>query len=115
MAVRLDRAFLIDVGLGALPEVEQPAMLQYIYDTLASRVGLLLTERCSDEELDELEALINAGHAAATNAWLTANAPGQRRIVAEQLEALKVEIREQAPALLAVSGIDKAAPVGILE
>jgi hypothetical protein len=50
---KLDNQFLLDLGLGDLPEAQKKAFLQHIYSELEIRVGEKLTQGMNDAMLDE--------------------------------------------------------------
>ncbi len=58
---KLDDNLLQELGLGALPPAEKNQMLNHIYMTLETRVGVKLAEQMSPEQLDEFEKFIDTG------------------------------------------------------
>jgi len=72
---QLDEQFLIDVGLGNLPEEQKKPFLQHVYDQLEYRVGVRLSEGMSDAQLEEFEAIIDK-KPEVVDAWITQHAPG---------------------------------------
>lgn len=97
---KLDDNFLHSVGLGALPVDDKNQMLKHIYDTLELRVGMKLAEQMSDQQLDEFESYIDKKDDAGALKWLETNIPHYKQVVAEELEKLKAEIAQSAPAIL---------------
>jgi len=71
---QLDDQFLIDVGLGNLPEDQKKPFLQYTYDQLEYKVGIRLSEGMSDAQLEEFESIIDRKQDVITN-WIATNAP----------------------------------------
>jgi len=105
--IRLDRALLEELGLGALEGAVAKAFLEHIYETLEMRVGTELASAMSDEQLSEFEVFIDSGaeeDESAALAWLEDNLPSYRVVVGGVFEALKEEIRGLAPAILASMG-----------
>lgn len=100
---KLDDNLLQELGLGALPTEEKNKMLTHIYETLEMRVGMKLAEQMSNEQLDEFEGFINNNDEAGALKWLETNFPNYKQVVADELETLKKEIKQQAPDILAVS------------
>lgn len=100
---KLDDNLLKELGLGALPPDEKNKMLTHIYETLEMRVGMKLAEQMSNEQLDEFESFINNNDEAGALKWLETNFPNYKQVVADELEALKAEIRKQAPMILAAT------------
>ncbi len=100
---KLDDNLLRELGLGALPAHEKNRMLSHIYETLEMRVGMKLAEQMTNEQLDEFEAFIDKNDEAGALKWLETNFPNYKQVVADQLEALKGEIKAAAPQILAAS------------
>ncbi|OGL34745.1 hypothetical protein A3F05_04180 [Candidatus Saccharibacteria bacterium RIFCSPHIGHO2_12_FULL_47_17] len=97
---KLDDALLQELGLGNLPPAEKNKMLAHIYETLELRVGMKLAEQMSDAQLDEFEAFIDRNDEAGALKWLETNFPNYKDVVADELEKLKTEIKEQAPQIV---------------
>ncbi len=100
---KLDDQFLQDLGLGSLPTDEKNKMLAHIYETLEMRVGMKLAEQMTDEQLDEFEAYIDRKDEAGALKWLETNFPNYKQVVADELEALKNEIKSNAAAILSAA------------
>ncbi len=100
---KLDDNLLIELGLGALPAQEKNRMLNHIYETLEMRVGMKLAQRMTNQQLDEFEAFIDRNDEAGALKWLETNFPNYKQVVAEELEALKAEIKAASPQILAAS------------
>lgn len=101
--LKLDNNFLIELGLGALPEEEKKALLGHIFETLEMRVGMKLAERMTNEQLLEFEQFLDRGDDPGALKWLETNFPDYKQVVADELEALKAEIKASAPQILAAS------------
>lgn len=97
---QLDDNFLQDLGLGSLPAAEKNKMLAHIYETLELRVGMKLADQMSDQQLDEFEKYIDSNDEAGALKWLETNFPDYKKVVADELEKLKGEIRAQAPSIV---------------
>lgn len=100
---KLDDNLLRELGLGTLPADEKNRMLAHIYETLEMRVGMKLAEKMSNEQLDEFEKFIDNNDEAGALKWLETNFPNYKQVVADELEALKAEIKQAAPQILAAS------------
>ena len=74
---QLDDQFLIDVGLGALPEDQKKPFLQLTYDRLEYQVGIQLSDGMSDDQLKEFESIIDRDETV-INDWIAAHAPGYK-------------------------------------
>lgn len=97
---QLDDNLLRELGLGDLPAAEKNKMLAHIYETLELRVGMKLAEQMTDAQLDEFEGFIDRNDEAGALKWLETNFPDYKQVVADELEKLKAEIKEQAPAIM---------------
>src|SRR5947207_808029 len=97
---QLDDNLLRELGLGELPAAEKNKMLGHIYETLELRVGMKLAEQMTDAQLDEFEAFIDKNDEAGALKWLETNFPNYKDVVAEELEKLKAEIKQQAPQIV---------------
>jgi hypothetical protein len=97
---QLDDNLLHELGLGSLPPAEKNKMLGHIYETLELRVGMRLAEQWTDEQLDEFEGFIDRNDEAGALNWLETNFPDYKKVVAEELDRLKGEIKAQAPAIV---------------
>lgn len=100
---KLDDNLLRELGLGSLPAAEKNRMLSHIYETLEMRVGMKLAQRMTNEQLDEFEAFIDRSDEAGALKWLESNFPNYKQVVAEELDALKAEIKVAAPQIVAAS------------
>ncbi|HSW78624.1 MAG TPA: DUF5663 domain-containing protein [Candidatus Babeliales bacterium] len=97
---QLDDNLLRELGLGDLPGPEKNKMLAHIYETLELRVGMKLAEQMTDAQLDEFEGFIDRNDEAGALKWLETNFPHYKDVVAEELDKLKNEIKQQAPAIM---------------
>jgi hypothetical protein len=97
---QLDDNLLQELGLGNLPPAEKNKMLSHIYETLELRVGMRLAEQMTDAQLDEFEGFIDRNDEAGALHWLETNFPDYKKVVAEELEKLKSEIKSQAAAIV---------------
>lgn len=111
--LKLDNNLLDELGLGSLPEDQKRAMLQHIYETLELRVGTNLANQMTDQQLAEFEKFIDEGGDANQEQalqWLESNLPNYKQVVNDVFEALKGEIRQMAPQLVAASQQPAVAP-----
>lgn len=100
---KLDDNLLRELGLGGLPPAEKNKMLAHIFETLEMRVGMKLAEKMTNEQLDEFEGYIDRNDEAGALKWLETNFPNYKQVVADELEALKEEIKASASQILAAS------------
>jgi hypothetical protein len=97
---QLDDNLLRELGLGELPAAEKNKMLAHIYETLELRVGMKLAEQMTDAQLDEFEGFIDRNDEPGALKWLETNFPDYKQVVADELEKLKTEIKQQAPDII---------------
>jgi len=109
---QLDDNLLQELGLGSLPPAEKNKMLAHIYETLELRVGMRLAEQMTDAQLDEFEGFIDRNDEAGALHWLETNFPDYKKVVAEELEKLKGEIKAQAPAIVEATNAEMQANAG---
>jgi hypothetical protein len=107
---QLDDNLLRELGLGELPAAEKNKMLAHIYETLELRVGMKLAEQMTDGQLDDFEGFIDRNDEAGALKWLETNFPHYKDVVAAELEKLKAEIKQQAPAIMEATMADGQAP-----
>lgn len=100
---KLDNEFLTTLGLGGLPVDEKNRLLQMIYERLEMNVGMRLAEKMTDAQLDEFEGFIDRNDEPGALKWLEANFPNYKDVVAEELEKLKVEVKQAAPQIIAAA------------
>lgn len=104
---QLDDNLLKELGLGELPAAEKNKMLAHIYETLELRVGMKLAEQMTDAQLDEFEGFIDRNDEAGALKWLETNFPDYKQVVADELEKLKSEIKQQAPQIMQATLVDQ--------
>jgi hypothetical protein len=107
---QLDDNLLRELGLGDLPAEEKNKMLAHIYETLELRVGMKLAEQMSDAQLDEFESFIDRNDEAGALKWLETNFPDYKQVVADELDKLKAEIKQQAPQIMQATMADGSGP-----
>ncbi len=100
---KLDNNLLEELGLGDLPAEQKNSMLQHIYETLEMRVGMKLADQMSNDQLDEFEGFIDKNDEAGALKWLETNFPDYKKVVADELETLKTEIKGTANKILEAS------------
>lgn len=98
--MQIDENFLEELGLGALSAEDKQKYLNAINETLEIRIGSRLTTQLNEDQLEQFNAMVDSDNDADLDKWLEDNAPNYNEIVAEELEMIKTEIREQGPAAL---------------
>jgi hypothetical protein len=66
----------------------------------------------SDAQLDEFESFIDRNDEAGALHWLETNFPEYKKVVAEELDKLKGEIKTQAPAIVEATHAEMQANAG---
>lgn len=94
--LKIDNQFLIDLGLGDLPQSDKASLLQQIYETLQQRVGEELAAKMSEEQLEAFEVFVDDNDQAGAQKWLETNFPNYKDVVAAELNKLKDEIKVQS-------------------
>lgn len=110
--IKLDDDLLQELGLASLPTEEKKKLLAHIYETLEMRVGMKLAERMSDAQLTEFEQFIDRNDEAGALHWLETNFPDYKDVVASEFDALKKEIAQVSPQILASGGMGGEQPAG---
>lgn len=100
MAIQIDNALLDELGLASLPEAEKSKLRAHIYQTLELRVGTVLADQMSEAQLDEFEKFIDLDDRSSALRWLETNFPDYPRVVQQEFEKLKVEIKRDAPKII---------------
>jgi len=111
--LKLDNNLLDELDLSGLPEDQKKGMLQHIYETLELRVGTNLANQMTDQQLEEFEKFIDDGgdaNQAQALQWLETNLPNYKQVVNEVFEALKGEIKQMAPQIMASSAQQPSTP-----
>lgn len=91
------------MGLGDMPDDQQQAFLDHLYEELELRVGTRLSEGLSEQVLDEFEKLVEANDETGALKWLETNRPDYKQVVAEELEILKQEVIANKDTILGVA------------
>ena len=76
----LDSEFLVDVGLGDMPNDLQALFLDHVLSTLRYHVADRLAESMADDEIDKARRLIGEGDQQACVAYLKQVCPGYARL-----------------------------------
>ena len=98
--IRIDDTLLEEIGLIALPKEERDQLLRQIYETLEMRVGMRLAERMTEPQLGEFERFIDTNDEAGGLSWLETNLPAYKQVVADELEKLKSEIKQDSSKII---------------
>src|SRR5579859_4123040 len=99
--LRIDDSLLEELGLHTLPADDKASLLRHIYETLEMRVGMRLAGQMTNAQLDEFEGFFNARDDAGAFRWLETNFPNYKDIVADEYGKLKLEVKQDAPNILA--------------
>jgi len=99
--IKIDNKLLEDAGLGDLPEEEKKALLAHLYERLEIDVGKTLASQMSDEQLNEFETFVDSNDEDGALEWLETNFPNYRDVVAQELDKLVKELKDNSEKLLA--------------
>ena len=91
-----EKALIEELNLQHLSEQQQSEQLQKFYETLHIRVGMALEDRLSEEQLREFEKISEVGDNEVTNAWLKHSITDYDQVVAEEMSALKRDVKKSA-------------------
>ncbi len=94
--MEFDEAFLREVGLAAMPEVEKKAFVEYAQEELEVRIGEEIAKGIEPEKMREFE---EANDEAALE-WLRENKPDYKEIVKKTITELKEEISRNKDRIL---------------
>lgn len=72
--IQLDDEFLADIGLQDMPRDHRTPFLQKVYETLELRVGSLLSEGLSNDQISEFSAIIDRDPQSIVS-WIEHHAP----------------------------------------
>lgn len=93
----IDDAFMTEVGLGDMPEAEKQAFMEHAREELEVRVGRTVSERLTDEQLEEFSALPDGVE---VRNWLNLNVPDYREVVKQIFQNFKQELLSESQAIL---------------
>lgn len=94
-----DKKLAAEFGIDGFEEALQQDLLAQYYETLDLRLAMALEDRLSDEQLDEFEKLHDAGDDIVTENWLKAAIGDYDKIVADETEAVKADIKRTIAAV----------------
>jgi hypothetical protein len=89
---QLDEDFLVQMGLGDMPEDEKKAFVLYVYQELELRIGTELSKDLSDQQMDEFEQIVKEGEQPQVESWLQQNCPRFKDVIAAEMETIRQEI-----------------------
>ncbi len=84
-----------ELGLQSLPADVQDKMVDTIYQTFNMRVGMALSDKLSDEQLNMFNELSQKGDDELSN-WIEQNIPDYANVVADEMQAVLAEIKQSA-------------------
>lgn len=94
--LQIDDSLLKEIGLDQLPLEEKDLLIAQIYEQLELRVGTRLADSMSDQQLEEFEKFIDGDDEQGALKWLSQNFPDYPKVVQEELEKLKQELKDQS-------------------
>lgn len=100
----LDNNFLKEIGLKDLSASEKENLLEYIKETLEIRIGERLTRDLPEHLLKEFLIYVRQKREDKALTWMKENVPHHDKIVLEEINKLKVEVKVNAAKILENSG-----------
>lgn len=100
---KIDKAFLVEIGLDKMPDDQLELFLDYLKETLETRVGARLAQNVDEESLQKFEKLIDDKDANAAYSWLEENCPNYRQVVEEETEKICQEIISKKDQILSAN------------
>jgi carboxylesterase type B len=97
--IKLDITILDEVGLGDLPEDEKKKLFETFVETLELNVGTVLSAQMKEEQLAEFMKLADQNEQGKARDWLENNAPNYKAVVADELDKLKNDMKNNASAI----------------
>ncbi len=94
--LKIDDKFLQDISLGELPLEEKDLLISQIYEQLELKVGTRLADNMSDQQLEEFGEFVDKDDKDAALEWLNKNFPDYPKVVEEELNKLKEELKQQS-------------------
>ncbi len=101
--IQLNDNLLQEIGLGSLPQQERVSLLNHMYETLETRVGMRLAEQMSEEQFDEFEKFYQSKDDKGAYNWLQTNFPNYKAVVQEEFDKLKKEVELSATQIIEAS------------
>ncbi|MEX0934620.1 MAG: DUF5663 domain-containing protein [Candidatus Saccharimonadales bacterium] len=105
--LKIDDKFLQDLDLGGLPLEEKDLLISQIYEQLELRVGTRLAEGMSNQQLEEFGEFVDRDDKDAALEWLNKNFPDYPKVVEEELNSLKEELKQQSQQIKQAIASDK--------
>lgn len=95
--IRVDDAFMKEVGLGDMPQPEKRVFMEHAQEELEVRVGKSIGAQLTDAQMSEFEGIEDLALAAQ---WLERNVPSFRQIVENVFFSFKNELTEEKQKIL---------------
>lgn len=96
--IRVDEDFMTEVGLAEMPKAEKAAFMSYAQEELEVRVGQVMSEKLSPEQLSEFGQIDDPQVA---GEWLGERVPEFREIVMQIFSDFKQELANERQDILA--------------
>ncbi len=100
--VVLNESFLIEVGLDKMSKEQKDDFLDYLRETLETRVGSKLAQGLSESLLIDFEKLIDSQDEDGALQWLEKNCPNYKLVVDDETARLREEIMANKDQILAL-------------
>jgi hypothetical protein len=97
-----DEALIKELGFDQVSDEQQAVSLQRFYETVQKRVGMALEDRLTEEQLAEFAKVSDKGDDKATEAWVRQAIPDYDKVIADETEAVKNDIKQTAARFKAI-------------
>jgi hypothetical protein len=94
-----DEDIIKEFGLENFSKEEQANLIKQVGETLKIRVGMKLADVMSDDQLEQFQTVMDSGNEEEANKWLAANVPNYVQLVADEMKAIKSEIKQTLDAV----------------
>lgn len=98
--MQFDDKFFEEVGLAQATDEEQAEFIEKLSDLVLSRIGLKLSEALSEDQLNKFDDLIEKEGEEAAFSYVREVYPGVDKMMAEELEAVKQQFRDDLSAVM---------------
>ena len=72
--INLDNNFLVEIGLGGMPDGQKTDFLKFVFDQLEKRVGEILSSNMTTEQIQEFDKILKNDNGFISR-WLTEHVP----------------------------------------
>jgi hypothetical protein len=100
MPTQLQQDILKELGIDQLAPQRQEELLVAMTEVLLKRLTLRILEKLSDSQRKEFDIVCSDGNPEIIQAFFTQNVPGYEKMIQEEINSFKQEMKETVDALL---------------